>query len=123
LRGAGSGAGLAGTPTVQSGPLPARPAMGRADGQRVVDMTRELAPDLIALTRDIVDGSVSRLASRIAPLQALASGGRGFFVLGNHDYYSGAAPWTAHFEAMGFRVLRNSHVTIARGGARLLIGG
>ena len=44
-------------------------------------------------------------------------------VLGNHDYYSGAAPWTAHFEAMGFRVLRNAHVTIARGAARLLIGG
>jgi uncharacterized protein (DUF1330 family) len=44
-------------------------------------------------------------------------------VLGNHDYYSGAAPWTAHFEAMGFRVLRNAHVTTARGAARLLIGG
>ena len=70
-----------------------------------------------------MDGSVSRLASRVAPLHALTSGGRAFFVLGNHDYYSGAAPWTAHFEAMGFRVLRNSHVTIARGTARLLIGG
>ena len=91
--------------------------------QRVVDMTKELAPDLIALTGDIVDGSVRRLAPRVAPLQALASGDRAFFVLGNHDYYSGAAPWTAHFEAMGFRVLRNSHVTIARGRARLLIGG
>lgn len=86
-------------------------------------MTKELAPDLIALTGDIVDGSVPRLASRIAPLQALASGDRAFFVLGNHDYYSGAAPWTAHFEAVGFRVLRNAHVTIARGAARLLIGG
>src|SRR4030095_11048171 len=56
-------------------------------------------------------------------LKELASGDRAFFVLGNHDYYSGAAPWTAHFEAMGFRVLRNAHVTIARGAARLLIGG
>jgi predicted MPP superfamily phosphohydrolase len=91
--------------------------------QRVVDMTMELAPDLIALTGDIVDGSVRRLASHVAPLEALASGGRAFFVLGNHDYYSGAAPWTAHFEAMGFRVLRNAHVTLARGAARLLIGG
>jgi predicted MPP superfamily phosphohydrolase len=43
-------------------------------------------------------------------------------VLGNHDYYSGAAPWTAHFEGMGFRVLRNGHVTIARGAARTHAG-
>jgi predicted MPP superfamily phosphohydrolase len=108
---------------VQISDLHAGPTMRLAYVQRVVDMTEELAPDLIALTGDIVDGSVPRLASRVAPLEALASGGRAFFVLGNHDYYSGAAPWTAHFEAMGFRVLRNAHVTIARGAARLLIGG
>jgi len=103
--------------------LHAGPTMRLAYIQRVVDMTKKLAPDVIALTGDIVDGSVPRLASRVAPLQALASGGRAFFVLGNHDYYSGAAPWTAHFEAMGFRVLENAHVTIAHGSARLLIGG
>ena len=64
-----------------------------------------------------------RLALHVAPLEALTSGDRAFFVLGNHDYYSGAAAWTAHFEAMGFRVLCNAYVTIARGSARLLIGG
>jgi uncharacterized protein len=108
---------------VQISDLHAGPTMRLAYVQRVVDMTNELAPDLIALTGDIVDGSISRLASRVAPLKELASGDRAFFVLGNHDYYSGAAPWAAHFEAMGFRVLRNTHVTIARGAARLLIGG
>jgi predicted MPP superfamily phosphohydrolase len=108
---------------VQISDLHAGPTMRLAYVQRVVDMTKELAPDLIALTGDIVDGSVPRLASRVAPLKELASGDRAFFVLGNHDYYAGAAPWTAHFEAMGFRVLRNTHVTIARGAARLLIGG
>jgi uncharacterized protein len=103
--------------------LHAGPTMRRAYVQRVVDMTKELTPDLIALTGDIVDGSVQRLSSHVAPLQALTSGGRAFFVLGNHDYYSGAAPWTAHFQAMGFRVLRNAHVTMAHGAARLVIGG
>jgi uncharacterized protein len=114
---------LHGIRIVQISDLHAGPTMRRAYVQRVVDMTKQLAPDLIALTGDIVDGSVSRLASRVAPLQALTSGGRAFFVLGNHDYYSGAAPWTAHFEAMGFRVLRNEHVVIVRGAARLLVGG
>jgi predicted MPP superfamily phosphohydrolase len=108
---------------VQISDLHAGPTMRRAYVQRVVDMTKELAPDLVALTGDIVDGSVARLAPRVAPLQALAAGGRAFFVLGNHDYYSGAAPWTAHFEAMGFRVLRNAHATLAQGAARLLVGG
>ena len=114
---------LDGIRIVQISDLHAGPTMRRAYVQRVVDMTKALAPDLIALTGDIVDGSVARLASRVAPLQALTSGDRAFFVLGNHDYYSGAAPWTEHFKAMGFRVLENAHVTIAHGAARLLIGG
>ena len=113
---------LDGLQIVQISDLHVGPTMRRAYVQRVVNMTRQLSPDLIALTGDIVDGSVSRRAEQVAPLQALASD-RAFFVLGNHDYYSGAAPWTAHFEAMGFRVLRNSHVTVERGGARLVIGG
>jgi len=51
-------------------------------------MTKELAPDLIALTGDIVDGRCPGWP-RVAPLAALAAGDRAFFVLGNHDYYSG----------------------------------
>ena len=94
---------LDGLRIVQISDLHVGPMMRLAYVQRVVDMTKELAPDLIALTGDIVDGSVPRLAPHVAPLEALASGDRAFFVLGNHDYYSGAAPWTAHFEAMGFR--------------------
>jgi hypothetical protein len=114
---------LQGFRIVQITDLHAGPTMRRAYVQRVVEMTKGLEPDLIALTGDMVDGPVPRLARRVAPLAALASERRAFFVLGNHDYYSGAAPWTAHFEAMGFRVLRNAHVTIARGAADVLVGG
>ncbi len=91
--------------------------------ERVVQLTTELAPDLIALTGDIVDGTVERLARHVAPLERLATGGRAFFVLGNHDCYSGAAQWVAHFRAMGLRVLLNTHETIVRGNARMLVGG
>ena len=114
---------LDGLRIVQISDLHVGPTMRLAYVQRVVDMTRQLAPDLVAVTGDLVDGSVARLAPHVAPLEALASGGRAFFVLGNHDYYSGAAAWTAHFEAMGFRVLRNSHVTLERGTAQLVVGG
>jgi predicted MPP superfamily phosphohydrolase len=114
---------LDGLRIVQISDLHVGPTMRLAYVQRVVDMTNALAPDLIALTGDIVDGAVARLAPQVAPLEALTAGQRAFFVLGNHDYYSGAAPWTAHFEAMGFRVLRNAHVSIERGAARLVVGG
>src|SRR5207245_1645141 len=61
---------------VQISDLHAGPTMRLAYVQRVVDMTKELAPDLIALTGDMVDGSVPRLALHVAPLEALASAGR-----------------------------------------------
>jgi predicted MPP superfamily phosphohydrolase len=99
------------------------PTIGAMYVSRVVAMTRKLAPDFIVLTGDMVDGSVPRLAAHVAPLKALAIRGRAFMVLGNHDYYAGAAAWAAHFEAMGFCVLRNSHVSVRHGAARLLIGG
>jgi len=76
---------LDGLRIVQISDLHVGPTMRLAYVQRVVDMTKELAPDLIALTGDIVDGPVPRLAPHVAPLEALASGDRAFFVLGNHD--------------------------------------
>ena len=91
--------------------------------ERVVEKTRELAPDLVALTGDIVDGPIARIGHDVAPLEALAPGGRAFFVLGNHDCYSGAGPWMAHFSAMGIRVLANSHEVVSKGGATLVVGG
>jgi uncharacterized protein len=90
---------------------------------RVVELTKSLQPDLIALTGDMVDGSVDRLAQHVAPLRELASNGSAYFVLGNHDCYSGANAWVAHFRDLGFKVLLNSHTTFARGNARMMVGG
>jgi predicted MPP superfamily phosphohydrolase len=90
--------------------------------ERVVALTESLRPDMIALTGDIVDGSVKALARHVEPLRRLSAFPT-FFILGNHDCYSGALPWIAHFRSMGMRVLLNSNEVIERGGARLLIGG
>jgi len=108
---------------VQISDLHIGPTIRRGYVRRVVDMTNELAPDLIALTGDIVDGPVPRLARHVAPVAELAQGGRAFLVLGNHDYYAGAGPWVAQFESMGLRVLLNSHISVAPGAARLIVGG
>jgi predicted MPP superfamily phosphohydrolase len=91
--------------------------------RNVVRMANELKPDLVALTGDFVDGSVARLAQRVAPLVELKPAGRLFFVMGNHEYYSGAAQWIEHFTRLNFRVLLNEHAVITIRGARMVIGG
>lgn len=91
--------------------------------ERTVERARSLAPDLVVLTGDMVDGPVDRLAPHVAPLGELARDGRAFFVLGNHDCYSGADAWIAHFRAMGMRVLLNEHDAVRKGAATLVVGG
>ena len=95
----------------------------RAYVERVVERARALAPDLVALTGDMVDGTVERLGPEVAPLAALAADRRAFFVLGNHDCYSGAQEWIAHFRRLGATVLLNEHATVRKRASTLLVGG
>ena len=91
--------------------------------QAIVDRVNELEADLIAITGDVVDGSVERLAPHTEPLGAMVSRHGTFFVTGNHEYYSGAEEWVAEFNRLGLRVLLNSHVALDHDGARLTIAG
>ncbi|MGZ5260770.1 MAG: metallophosphoesterase [Burkholderiales bacterium] len=97
--------------------------IGRRYVERVAALADAAEPDLVALTGDMVDGSVERLAGAIAPLKWLASRRRGFFVLGNHDCYSGAESWLSHFQRIGYTNLLNSHVIVEHGSARVIVGG
>lgn len=108
---------------VQISDLHVGPTIGERYVRRVVEMSNALHADLVVLTGDIVDGTVERLARHVAPLAALRAAHGAVFVLGNHDCYSGARPWIAHFRALGMRVLLNEHLTIERSGARLIVGG
>ncbi len=90
--------------------------------ERVVQLANTLGPDLVALTGDIVDGAVDELARDVAPLKDLPAECT-FFILGNHDCYSGAEQWIAHFRSMGMRVLLNTNAVIEKGGTQVLVGG
>jgi predicted MPP superfamily phosphohydrolase len=119
---AGLHADLEGLRIVQISDLHVGRTIRRHYVERTVQKARALAPDLVALTGDMVDGPVERLASHVEPLREVA-GEASFFVLGNHDCYSGAERWIAHFRSMGMRVLLNEYVVVRKGAARLLVGG
>ncbi|WBY01662.1 metallophosphoesterase [Ramlibacter tataouinensis] len=114
---------LEGLRIVQISDLHVGPTIGERYVRRVVEMANAAAADLVVLTGDIVDGPPARLARHVAPLGRLAAREQVLFVLGNHDCYSGARRWIAHFQGLGMRVLLNEYVTLERGGARIVFGG
>jgi len=105
----------AGYRIVQISDVHVGPTIGREFIEDVVARINVLKPDLIAITGDLVDGSVEELADHVAPLGKLQAKDGVFFVTGNHEYYSGADAWIAHLGKLGVRVLRNEHIQI--GGA------
>jgi predicted MPP superfamily phosphohydrolase len=88
------------------------PTIGREFIADLVARVNALEPDLVAITGDLVDGSVSELGELVRPLADLRAKHGVFFVTGNHEYYSGAPQWVAHLESLGVRVLRNERVAI-----------
>jgi len=89
--------------------------IGRAFVERIVAQVNALAPDLVAITGDLVDGSVAELGEHIAPITGLRSRFGTYFVTGNHEFYSGAESWCRHLSSLGVRVLRNERVSIGEG--------
>ncbi len=89
----------------------------------VVVRVNELSPDVIAITGDLVDGSVAELRDHVAPLADLKAKHGVYFVTGNHEYYSGVDEWIAELTRLGIRVLRNERVSIGEGDASFDLAG
>ena len=99
------------------------PTIKRGYLQAIVERVNALDADLVAVTGDLVDGSVQHLAVHVAPLAALRSRHGTFFVTGNHEYYCGAQAWVDELRRLGLRVLMNEHVLLKRGDATLALAG
>ncbi len=97
---------------VQLSDIHVGPTIHRDFIETIVRQTNALNPDLIAITGDLVDGSVEDLAEHVAPLAQLRAKHGVFFVTGNHEYYSGAEEWCTELRRLGVRVLRNERVSI-----------
>ena len=82
----------------------------------VVDRVRALRPDLVAITGDLVDGTVDELREHVAPLSRLAEARLGvYFSTGNHEYYSGVDDWLRYLPTLGIRPLANERIEVAPG--------
>jgi predicted MPP superfamily phosphohydrolase len=99
------------------------PTIKRSFVQSVVDKVNALKPDLVALTGDLVDGSVRQLRGDVTPLSELSAPHGRYFITGNHEYYSGVKQWIDEAARLGFDVLLNEHRVIERGDSKLLLAG
>jgi predicted MPP superfamily phosphohydrolase len=108
---------------VQITDLHVGPTIGRSVVEDVVRRTNALLPDIVAITGDLVDGSVAELRDAVAPLAGLRARHGVFFVTGNHEYFSGADEWARELERIGMRVLRNERVSIGEGDTAFDVAG
>ena len=87
----------------------------------IVDRVNGLQADMVAVTGDLVDGSVGELSDHVAPLAGLSSRHGSYFVTGNHEYYSGAHAWIAELRRLDITVLLNEHVVLRHEGSELVV--
>jgi len=114
---------LDGFSIVQLSDLHTGMTIDRAFVQRVVDHANALAPDLVVLTGDLVDGPVADLADDVAPFAQLTAKHGVYAVTGNHEYYAGVDGWIAAISKLGVKYLRNERVTIGDGDASFELAG
>jgi uncharacterized protein len=120
---AGLAAALNGFTIVQISDIHVGPTIKRGYVEKIVAAVNALKPDLIAVTGDVVDGSVAQLASHTQPLGGLSARHGTYLVTGNHEYYAGADKWVAEFRRLGLHVLMNEHVVVDHDGARAIVAG
>jgi len=114
---------LDGLRIVQLSDIHIGPLLGRGFAEHLVERVNALGADLVAVTGDLVDGSVAQLGDDVAPFAGLRSVHGTFFVSGNHDHYSGAEAWETRVSELGMRVLRNECVTLQVGDAAFDLAG
>lgn len=89
----------------------------------VVDRTNALAPDLILLTGDLMDGAPALRREDFAPMADLRAPLGVFACPGNHEYYSGLPAWRPVLAACGITLLGNRAEVLSVRGIPLTVAG
>jgi hypothetical protein len=91
--------------------------------ENVLKKIEHVNPDLIAVTGDLVDGSVKHLSKDLQPFKDMVASHGTFFVTGNHEYYSGVDPWLDETDRLGMTNLINENRLISKEGAQIALAG
>jgi predicted MPP superfamily phosphohydrolase len=116
-------AALQGFTIAQISDIHVGPTIKRNYLDAIVNKVNRLKPDMVAVTGDLVDGSVAQLSPHTAPLGNLSARHGAYFVTGNHEYYSNANEWIAEVRRLGLTVLMNEHVLLRHDHVTLLVAG
>lgn len=91
--------------------------------EKLVRRANDLGVDLIAVTGDLIDGTLPMRRADIEPLRDLRAADGVYVIPGNHEYYFGYRTWLRHYAAMGMHVLENKHAVLTREGEHLVLAG
>ncbi|MEN4582607.1 metallophosphoesterase [Pantoea agglomerans] len=91
--------------------------------QGVMEMTNALHPDLIVVTGDMADGTITARQADVAPLASLKAPYGVYAITGNHEYYFNAEAWIKQYNRLGLRFLSNSHIRLKKGNASVVLAG
>jgi predicted MPP superfamily phosphohydrolase len=106
---------LDGTVLVQLSDLHLGKILGKRWLEKLVVRVNALAPDIIVITGDLVDGNVGRVEPLRETLQRIRAALGVWIVSGNHEYYAGLAKSIRLFENAGFNVSRDANKQAAPG--------
>lgn len=114
---------LQGTRIVLLSDLHIGPVQGRKWLEEIVRKVNDNDPDLVLITGDFVDGSVSRLMPELEPLKSIKSKFGVFAVPGNHEYYSNYTRWMEALPRLDIHMLKNEHVLVRKAGEEIVVAG
>ena len=80
--------------------------------KRIMEKVKELNPDMLVATGDLVDGSMHNLMHLSDYIKMVDPPYGKFAVTGNHEYYAGLDHAVAFMEKGGFKVLRDEVQTV-----------
>ncbi len=124
---------LDGLTIVQLSDLHVGPYIREKELQHVVSLTNDLRPDVVVITGDILDRSLSSLPDAVRGLTGIKAPLGVFTVLGNHDISSDRFSYSENFrgggnidnglQSIGIRTLRNQVIRIGSGQDQLALLG
>ena len=108
---------------IQISDLHLGPMARRSQLEHLTALANAHAPDLVAITGDLVDSEADGTRDKATLLRGLQARHGVYFVTGNHEYYSGVGPWLTLIREMGWKALLNAHDVFQHEGTPVILAG